>query len=160
LTPVLREVRRLIWFGATVYLVLALASFSPRDPSWSTWSSETHFHNWMGRTGSVLADLLIQALGLGAWLVVFVGAYLGLLDTREEENRYWKWGKGLLWVLTFSAVLQAALPKDWVPWNLTHAGGVVGYVLQKVLQYLSATGGAFLWAWVFFLMATVFFFQR
>ena len=48
-------------------LALAFFSFNPADPSWNA-VSDTAPANWMGSLGAVAADLLLQSLGLTAWL--------------------------------------------------------------------------------------------
>src|SRR4051794_6015503 len=75
-----REIARLLWMSAALVLFLSLASYSPSDPSWSTWSSRGEFHNLMGRFGSILADLFFQFLGLGCFGII------GLLATKPFKN--------------------------------------------------------------------------
>src|SRR5262245_40210970 len=64
------ELKRLLLLGSALYLLLALVSYSPNDPSWTTWSTQNQFQNWMGRAGSGLADLLFQLIGLSSFCVV------------------------------------------------------------------------------------------
>src|SRR5688572_28729513 len=63
---IIRELKRLGWLSLAFYLFLALVTFSPEDPSWTTWSAHTQYRNWMGRTGSILSDILFQCFGLAA----------------------------------------------------------------------------------------------
>ncbi|NBY20548.1 hypothetical protein EBQ74_10000 [bacterium] len=67
--PILGEIQKLIWFAMALTLFLALVSYSPQDPSWTTWSSKNQFQNWLGRSGSVVSDLLFQLFGLASFLI-------------------------------------------------------------------------------------------
>jgi S-DNA-T family DNA segregation ATPase FtsK/SpoIIIE len=49
-------------------IALALLSYHPGDPSLNA-ATETAARNWMGRAGASTADLLMQTMGLAAWLL-------------------------------------------------------------------------------------------
>src|SRR4051812_26577032 len=80
---VARELRRLIFLSISIALILSLVSYLPTDPSWSTWSSRNQFHNWMGRSGSIFADLLLQTLGLTSFLLALFPAILTIRKQPE-----------------------------------------------------------------------------
>ena len=76
-----RRLNELIGFVLCVsglLLFLALASYSPLDPSFNSASVLTgsqSARNWVGLVGAIVSDLLLQGLGIGAFLVpVFLGA--------------------------------------------------------------------------------------
>ncbi|MEQ1967610.1 DNA translocase FtsK 4TM domain-containing protein, partial [Xenorhabdus nematophila] len=52
-----------------VYLMVALISFNPSDPSWSQTSWHEPVHNWGGSVGAWLSDTLFSALGILAYAV-------------------------------------------------------------------------------------------
>ncbi len=49
-------------------VVVALLTYNPTDPSFNT-AAETSTHNFLGHDGAILADLLVQSLGLAAFLL-------------------------------------------------------------------------------------------
>ncbi len=58
------------WFALavlTVYLILILLSYSPADPGWSHANALPKLHNWGGRIGAWLADLMLFIFGFSAW---------------------------------------------------------------------------------------------
>ncbi|HEY6249568.1 MAG TPA: DNA translocase FtsK 4TM domain-containing protein, partial [Candidatus Angelobacter sp.] len=77
-----RRLNELIGFlliVSAILLFLALASYSPLDPSFNTAASSFSSHparNWIGLFGSVLSDLLLQFVGI---TVFFVPVFLGVL---------------------------------------------------------------------------------
>src|SRR5579884_1640989 len=67
---------------AAFLLLLALASYDPRDPSWNT-AAAAEPHNFLGAGGAILADLLWQSVGFAAFLlpaVLFGWAFRLLLN--------------------------------------------------------------------------------
>jgi DNA segregation ATPase FtsK/SpoIIIE, S-DNA-T family len=141
------ELRRLMWLSLAVCLFLSLASYSPVDPSWSTWSSRPFFRNWMGRTGSITADLLFQLFGLTAFVLAFAPAYFALRKEVSDHSRADRWGSALL-LLSLSSLLQSLIPEPWMPWHLVNPGGVVGSLAIRALSYASGRVGARLLSFV------------
>jgi len=96
---------------ATLFLFLALVSYSPSDPSFNT-SAGSVEHNWMGIFGSYLSDLLLTLIGLPVILL------LPLLLV--FANRLWRdipqpdWKKQLLWCLLGILLVGTSLAL-WVP---------------------------------------------
>src|SRR5438876_7858563 len=70
-----RRLNELIGFllcVSALLLFLALASYSPLDPSLNSASVLTGSRaarNWIGLVGAVFADLLLQCFGIGAFLL-------------------------------------------------------------------------------------------
>ena len=56
------------FLAAGTALSVALISYDVKDPSFNTASATEGVHNFLGRTGSYTADLLLQTLGLGSAL--------------------------------------------------------------------------------------------
>jgi S-DNA-T family DNA segregation ATPase FtsK/SpoIIIE len=96
---------------ATIFLLLALLSYSPSDPSLNT-SAGSVEHNWMGIFGSYLADLLLLLIGLP--VILFLPLLLLL------ANRLWRdipqpgWKRQLLWCLLAALLVGTGLAL-WFP---------------------------------------------
>jgi len=67
LVRLLSEARWIAFAVATVYLILILVSYSKADPGWSHSIAVAKMHNWGGRIGAYLADLLLYLFGASAW---------------------------------------------------------------------------------------------
>jgi len=67
LVRLLTEARWLALATLLVYLVLILLTYSRTDPGWSVANTVPHLHNWGGRIGAWLADLLLYIFGMSAW---------------------------------------------------------------------------------------------
>jgi S-DNA-T family DNA segregation ATPase FtsK/SpoIIIE len=100
----------LIAFGAlTLYLIIALYSYNPADPSWSyTGSANAHINNAAGKTGAYAADVLLSLFGYLAYLFPAILAYKSWRIFRDREiERQWHWSivwlRGLGLVVTLIA---------------------------------------------------------
>ncbi|HSG52840.1 MAG TPA: DNA translocase FtsK 4TM domain-containing protein [Rheinheimera sp.] len=75
----LLEVGLILFCGFGLFLLLALLSFDPADPSWSQTGYQTSIHNYAGPIGAWLADLLLFSFGWIAYLMPFLVALCGYL---------------------------------------------------------------------------------
>ena len=121
--------------------LLALASYDPGDPSINTAVGGAP-RNLMGLPGAWTADILMQTMGLAAWLVALLGAA-------------WAWrllshrGLGRLWLriaMVPAALLLASIALGAVPkfsgWPLfSGLGGVTGDILLSDIVFATARLG-------------------
>ncbi|MEH6714199.1 DNA translocase FtsK [Parasphingorhabdus flavimaris] len=116
---------------ASIFLFLALVSYSPSDPAFNTAAASVD-HNWMGISGSYISDLLLSLIGLP--VILFLPLMLIL------ANRLWRdipqpgWKQQLLWCLLaallvgFSLALWFPEPAMELPAGL---GGLAGMLLAN-----------------------------
>jgi len=144
--PILGEIQKLIWFAMALTLFLALVSYSPQDPSWTTWSSKNQFQNWLGRSGSVVSDLLFQLFGLASFLIagLFTLFALRKKSTNSQDTSSFSTVTPVLFLISVSSLIQSILPTKWTPWSLPNSGGVSGQMLFEFLSWASGNLGAFL----------------
>jgi S-DNA-T family DNA segregation ATPase FtsK/SpoIIIE len=75
--------------AAGIGLSIALASYDALDPSFNA-ATGLPASNALGQSGALLADIAIQSLGLGAWLVAILMTVFGagrVLDPEPERSR-------------------------------------------------------------------------
>src|SRR5438477_4139270 len=86
-----RRLNELIGFllcVSALLLFLALASYSPLDPSFNSASVLTGSHearNWIGLVGAVIANLMLQFWGMGAFVVPVCAIGLGMRWSRSRK---------------------------------------------------------------------------
>ncbi len=143
-----RRLNELIGFVLCVsglLLFLALASYSPLDPSFNSASVLTgsqSARNWVGLVGAIVSDLLLQGLGIGAFLVpVFLGA-LGSrwFRSRKVTSPIAK-SLGAIWLLVFVPALLALMPGH-VRWmGVIPMEGLTGRIVgDGLIHYLNLAG--------------------
>jgi DNA segregation ATPase FtsK/SpoIIIE, S-DNA-T family len=115
---------------ASFLLLLALLTYHPGDTSLDT-AADVAPHNFLGRDGALMADLLIQSVGLAAYLLpaVLIGWAFRLLLRRPLRH----FARSLWWLL-LSLVLGAAACSVLKP-DLAlpaGAGGAVGWVALRL----------------------------
>ncbi len=146
-----RRLNELIGFVLCVsglLLFLALASYSPLDPSFNSASVLTgsqSARNWVGLVGAIVSDLLLQGLGIGAFLVpVFLGA-LGSrwFRSRKITSPVAK-SLGAIWLLIFVPALLALMPGH-VRWmGVIPMEGLAGRIVGDVLIHYLNPAGAYI----------------
>jgi len=144
-SPRLVEAVGLVCFFAAIAWGLALATYTPLDPSWNTATSLHPPHNWIGRIGSYWSDLTFQTLGLAGWFLPFVMGWVGfrLMVSGEVAAPYTK-------ALGLSALLLALCSALSLA-SFVHAyngafpdGGVTGIVAANWLTGLLNPVGTWL----------------
>ena len=143
-----RRLNELIGFlmcVSALLLFLALASYSPLDPSWNSASVLTGAHaarNWIGVVGAYTADMLLQFFGVGAFLLVVFPAMLGTRWFRSSpvQSPLAK-SLGGIWLVMFVPAMLALLPGHLRWMHVIPIEGLLGRVVGDVLiHYLNLVG--------------------
>ena len=130
---------------SALLIFLALASYSPLDPSWNSASVLTGAHaarNWIGVVGAYLADALLQFFGIGAFLLVIFPAMLGVRWFRSSKVQS-PLAKSLggIWLMMFVPALLALLPGQLRWMHVIPIEGLMGRVVGDFLiHYLNLVG--------------------
>src|SRR6516162_8843607 len=141
----LSELSGIILISLALMGALALASWSVRDPSLSH-ATDAPVRNWVGWPGAVVADLMMQLLGLGALALILPVAIWGyrLLGHRavgHERLRVMVWPLGAVLAAAFASCLPRGT--HWpLPCGL---GGVIGDAILRLpvlLFHLPMRGGS------------------
>jgi DNA segregation ATPase FtsK/SpoIIIE, S-DNA-T family len=143
-----RRLNELIGFllcVSALLLFLALASYSPLDPSLNSASVLTGTHvarNWIGVVGALISDLTLQFFGIGAFLLPVFPAMLGIrwFASRKIQSPVAK-SLGAIWLAMFIPALLALLPGNLRWLHVVPIEGLLGRVLGDFLiHYLNLTG--------------------
>jgi len=143
----LNEIIGMVVLVCAGLLLLALASYTPSDPSLNTVGSYVVgrlAHNWTGMVGAYLADAMLQLIGVAAFLLPLVLGRLGLCWMRSVPA-----GSPLaktiglgLWV-GFGPAAIALLPGHLMWRHSLPIEGTTGRLLADfMVQYLNAPGAA------------------
>ncbi|MEW6265424.1 MAG: DNA translocase FtsK 4TM domain-containing protein [Thermodesulfobacteriota bacterium] len=145
-----REIPGLICVFLAVTVFLALISFDPRDPSFSTFSTSTHqvrVHNNIGLAGAYAAALLLDSLGLASFWMVLVFLVLAWRFFRDEPYQHpWLILFGFILLLLASVTaLDMTLDRLGPAWGKALGGGVLGDALaRRLLRALNPIGAGLL----------------
>jgi S-DNA-T family DNA segregation ATPase FtsK/SpoIIIE len=143
-----RRLNELIGFllcVSALLLFLALASYSPLDPSLNSASVLTGTHaarNWIGVVGAVISDLMLQFLGIGAFLLPIFFGVLGIrwFASRKIQSPIAK-SLGGLWLVVFVPALLALLPGNMRWFNVIPIEGLLGRIVGDwLIRYLNLAG--------------------
>src|SRR5258707_57154 len=131
-----RRLNELIGFLLCVsglLLFLALASYSPLDPSFNSASvltGSSAARNWIGIIGAYLSDIVLQFWGIGSFLLP---VFLGMLGIRWFRSRAVQTPVaktlGGVWLLMFVPALLAILPGHFRWMGSIPVEGLVGRIV-------------------------------
>jgi S-DNA-T family DNA segregation ATPase FtsK/SpoIIIE len=146
-----RRLNELIGFVlcvAGLLLFLALASYSPLDPSFNSASVLTgsqSARNWVGLVGAVVADLVLQAFGIGAFLLpVFLTAMGSRWFRSRKITSPIAKSLGAAWLMIFVPALLALMPGH-VRWmSVIPMEGLAGRIMGDVLIHYLNLAGAYI----------------
>ncbi|HGT4550170.1 TPA: DNA translocase FtsK [Escherichia coli] len=128
-----------------VWLMAALLSFNPSDPSWSQTAWHEPIHNLGGMPGAWLADTLFFIFGVMAYTipVIIVGGcwFAWRLQSSDEYIDYFAVSLRIIGVLALilTSCGLAAINADDI-WYFA-SGGVIGSLLSTTLQPLLHSSG-------------------
>jgi S-DNA-T family DNA segregation ATPase FtsK/SpoIIIE len=146
-----RRLNELIGFllcVSALLLFLALASYSPLDPSFNSASVLTGSHaarNWIGIVGAYLSDLILQFWGVGAFLLP---VFLGMVGARWFRSRAVQSPiaktLGGAWLLVFVPALLAILPGHLRWMSAIPIEGLLGRIVGDFLIHYLNLAGAYI----------------
>jgi len=161
-----QEVFLVIGLAGIIFLVMALCSYSALDAAWSTSGAGGALHNWAGKLGAWIADLLYVLLGFSAWWCVAAAVSAWLRGVRRWlggsrvvrpaltsvagwwsriRSAHWVFWLGLAMVLAASTGLEWTRLYRWDDALPGSAGGVLGYLGGPLaVKWLGFTGSALL----------------
>ncbi|MBC7660248.1 MAG: DNA translocase FtsK 4TM domain-containing protein [Chitinophagaceae bacterium] len=142
-----QEVLFVVCVIVALFLGVALASFSPLDPSVYNYSyPPRHAQNWGGIVGSYIAGFLIFQLGVLAYLLPLPVLAMAWMNLRGEPSAF---AKGRLAGVALALVCLALAAQQWAP-SLSlsgfsyRSGGTLGFWTQRLLKQTVGTGGLFI----------------
>jgi S-DNA-T family DNA segregation ATPase FtsK/SpoIIIE len=143
----LNELVGFLLFVSATLLFLALASYSPLDPSLNTAGavSSGSAHNWIGLFGAMLSDLLLQSAGV---FVFAAPLMIGLLGARWFKSKPvaspGAKALGAAILLIFTPALLGLLPGHLRWMHAVAIEGLLGRIVGDVLLHYFNTLGAYI----------------
>ncbi|HVN81356.1 MAG TPA: DNA translocase FtsK [Terriglobia bacterium] len=135
----LNEAIGVVLLMLSLLLLLSLVSYHPTDPSWNV-SRNIHNgempHNFIGKFGATLADLMLQFLGYPAFLLPLFFTVFGWRWLRSREIHYpWVKGTGLFFLAVSCCALLGLIFTDYPQWGWSiKAGGLAGDLVAEWLK--------------------------
>lgn len=139
------EVGMIISCAFAFFLLLALSSFHPADPSWSQAGFTGEMNNWVGPIGAWFADILFFSLGTFAYILPFACALLGWFLFQQTKKisqfDYLTIGLRIIGLILFILGITGLLSLNFDDLFYFSAGGFIGDVTSSALvPYFSLLG--------------------
>ncbi|HEX5434005.1 MAG TPA: DNA translocase FtsK 4TM domain-containing protein [Candidatus Angelobacter sp.] len=143
----LNELAGFLLFACAAILFLALVSYSPLDPSLNTATTlgPHSARNWIGLFGAMISDLMLQSVGVCAFLLPVALTLLGMrwFKSRDVASPGAK-ALGSAILLVFSPALLALLPFHPLWKGAVPIEGLLGRILGDVLLHYFNVIGAYI----------------
>lgn len=157
-----------LFIAISLYLFIALFTYSPQDPGWSHSIAESvdlsKLHNTSGKFGAWFSDLFLYLFGYLGFLFPAMIFYSGWLvyQGRNETDVFHAWHFALRSLGFILAIIMGTAlstmhftdPSVIFPLN---AGGILGQVISEQLQQLFSFVGATLLSLTLFLIGITLF---
>jgi DNA segregation ATPase FtsK/SpoIIIE, S-DNA-T family len=137
------ELAGIALIAAAITLAAALFTYTPADPSLSHATSAA-VHNLMAYPGAVVADLLLQTVGIGGGFIALMLAGWGWRLWREGHLPLWWLRVALMPVMVLLAAMAVSVlppPSSWPRPLDASLGGVVGQLFLGGVTRLAAGFG-------------------
>ena len=139
-----QEVVSILMFALSVFLLCALVTYSPQDPSFfSNFNGEPH--NACGRVGAMMASLILQWFGMGGFLVPAATFFMAYVIHRGEGMTRVVGTLGGMTVAVMSLTVFLTLQWKYWPYGgaLLLTGGAFGaWVADQLVQQFNALGSS------------------
>ncbi len=143
-----QEIKGMVLGAAGLFILIALLSFNTNDGTSNSFSSEAGYRNFCGMIGAQLADILLEGVGLAAYLIPAAFLYLAYRLLRFKELR-WRIYKGVAFIgLLISVASMFAFwgveKTDFLGQKVS-TGGLFGIGTARILkEYLGVPGALLL----------------
>ncbi|MDP4770639.1 MAG: DNA translocase FtsK 4TM domain-containing protein [Limnohabitans sp.] len=153
-----QEIILILGAALLLFVTVALWSYHPQDPAWSTSGSGELVRNGVGRWGALISDLAYFLMGFSAWWCVAAGLRVWLValarwlrgagSQDRVDEPFWQRSLWVFW-LGLAVLLVASCGLEWTRlYRLEsdlpgHSGGVLGYLVgTAALRGLGFNGSA------------------
>ncbi|MGB6066300.1 MAG: DNA translocase FtsK 4TM domain-containing protein [Desulfomonilaceae bacterium] len=137
------EFTAIIFFALSLFLMLCLISYDPRDPSLNVATTRLHVSNLCGLVGSYVADAMVQLLGVAA-LLIPLGLVVLALRVFVPPRVPLRGPEAItifLLISGTSALLERFGIGPVLKFPMEHAGGAVGAFLHRASLKFLGSGG-------------------
>ena len=125
---------------ASIFLLLSIASYFPKDPNFIYTPEDTEIKNIGGFYGSVLSDFLLQSFGLISFLLIINFFYWGIKLIREKiiKNFFRKIFFLIIYIIFGTVFLNIFYNVSfWLGLDSNGNGGFVGQIIKENIYYFS-----------------------
>ena len=130
------ELKAIVWFGCSIFLLICLVSYDPRDPSFNVVTRRSEIHNLCGLIGSHIADALAQLIGVCSFFIPFFFAMTGikfLSQSSPKHTRLWDSVSFIVLTLILCSLIDRYSSLTILNFSPHNAGGAVGSIVNAGL---------------------------
>ncbi len=157
-----KDIRAIVFIGISVFIAMALFSYSTKDPSFNSMGSKLNPSNYCGWIGSFLSDLFYQGIGVSSWLVALAFLKLGISTLRGQDVRLRS--LSIVWlsllIVNVSALSAFYFPETKLFNHEVFLSGIVGLSVSNILFKLLNFAGLQIFLWSSLLILVLFYTEK
>ncbi len=157
-----KDIRAIVFIGISVFIAMALFSYSTKDPSFNSMGSKLNPSNYCGWIGSFLSDLFYQGIGVSSWLVALAFLKLGISTLRGQDVRLRS--LSIVWlsllIVNVSALSAFYFPETKLYNHEVFLSGIVGLSVSNILFKLLNFAGLQIFLWSSLLILVLFYTEK
>jgi DNA segregation ATPase FtsK/SpoIIIE, S-DNA-T family len=139
------ELKGIIWFACSIFFLICLASYDPKDCSFNVVTSRLETHNLCGLIGSHIADALGQLVGVCSLAIPIFFFFMGVrcfsaLNGRSQS--FLDYLSFVILILVVCSVLDRFSNLNVLNLSPAHPGGAVGSLVGSVLTKFFGRAGS------------------
>lgn len=157
-----KDIKTIFWFAAGLFILLALASFNPQDPSFNSTGAGGKVYNLCGFVGSFLSDILYQLFGISAWFIavaMIVKSYKVFKGEPRKQDKM-KLLIPVFLLLTISSLIALYFPQNKIYSGSIYVSGVLGLGISKGLIAGFNSVGVSILLWSLFFVLSIFYTEK
>ncbi len=139
------ELKAIVWLGCSIFLLICLVSYDPRDPSFNVVTRRSEIHNLCGLIGSHIADALAQLIGVCSFFIPFFFAMTGiklLAQSSPKHTRLWDSVSFFVLTLILCSLIDRYSSLTILNFSPNNAGGAVGSLVNAGLYKFFGQAGS------------------
>jgi len=150
LARISRESSLIIIIAISIFLLISLLGFDPRDSGWSHLGYQPEVRNFTGPAGAWLADLFLSGFGLSAFIIPVLMIYPSIRFILRKDQSVMdtvpffilRATGAILLIASFSALCATHLSNEGLEYPFS-SGGVLGEALSDwSVSWLSVIGSS------------------
>ena len=150
-----REIAGIIIGGIELFILAALISYSPKDPSLSHYTV-SQAKNWMGPVGAHIADFLFEVFGQASWLIVPLMTIAIIPFFTKDLKEVWQRSTAQIVAGSTMVFLSTCMFLGLLDIH-SIKGGIVGTALSSFFSRWIGVPGSFLFCVLSFLTGIILF---
>ncbi|MFH0957592.1 MAG: DNA translocase FtsK, partial [Pseudomonadota bacterium] len=139
------ELKGIVWFACSIFFLICLASYDPKDCSFNVVTAKPETHNLCGLIGSHIADALVQLVGVCSLAIPIFFFFMGVRcfsQLNDRSRSFWDYLSFVILILGLCSMFDRFSNLNVLNLSPAQPGGAVGSLVGSVLVKFFGRAGS------------------